>query len=47
MPCFGHIAVVFQSLHGTIPQISQRGDFADVFFQAMAFSFPGYLLDLA
>ena len=28
-PRFGHIAVVFQSLHGTCPQISQRGDFAD------------------
>ena len=52
MPCFGRIAVVFQSLHGTGPQISQRGDFADedvglVFFQAMVLSFPGHLLDVA
>ena len=30
MPCFGRIAaVVFQSLHGTGPQISWRRDFAD------------------
>ena len=29
MLCFGHIAVVFQSLRGTCPQISQRREFAD------------------
>ena len=29
IPCFGDIAVVFQSLLGTVPQISQRRDFAD------------------
>ena len=48
MHCIGHIAVVFQSLHGTGPQISWRRDFADedfrlVFFQAMVLSFPGIL----
>ena len=32
MPFFGHIALVFQSLHGTGPQISQRRDFADEIF---------------
>ena len=47
-----HMAVVFQSLHGTGPQISQRWDFADedfclVLFQAVVLSFPGYLLDVA
>ena len=51
MPCFGRIAVIFQSLHGTCPQIPQRRDFADeerlVFFQAMVLSFLGYLLDVA
>ena len=29
MPCFGRIAAAVQSLHGTGPQISLRGDFAD------------------
>ena len=28
-PCFGDIALVFQSLRGTDPQILLRGDFAD------------------
>ena len=51
MHSLGHIAVVFQSLHGTSPQISQRRDFADegfriVFFQAMVLCFPRYLLDV-
>ena len=30
MPCFGHIALVFQSLRGTDPRILLRRDFADV-----------------
>ena len=52
MPRFGRIAVVFQSLLGTSPQISQRRDFADegfdmYFFQAMVLSFLRYLLDVA
>ena len=51
MPCFGHIALVLQSIHGTGPQISSRRDFADedvwlVFFQAMVLYFLGYLLEL-
>ena len=29
MPCFGRIAVVFQSLLRTGPQILERRDFAD------------------
>ena len=52
MPCFGRIAPVFQSLHETYPQISQRRDFADEDFwfeslEAMDPLFLGCLRDVA
>ena len=44
MPCFGHSAVVVQSLRGTDPRILERGDFADeerlCFSQRWSFLFP-------
>ena len=46
MLCFGHIAAVVQSLRGTCPQISQRGDFADE-EPTMVLFFPGYSHDVA
>ena len=52
MPCFGRIAVVFQSLPEICPQISQRRGFADeelwhLFFPSMVRSLPGYSPDVA